>query len=306
MRVRSARTAAEPARSGGAGGYSGGMSTSVAGVRGWYAGLLAPSDRDPVPATEPGEGRRLRNETILVLGVSLGSSAVYAILSIIEKLTRPIPLRQQTTAMNQSATPGRPWLDLAYQLAGIVLPLVAVALALYLLNNIRRPAVDVRAGHFIGFDRREPGRDLLRGLGLAALIGIPGLAFYFLAKAIGINTQVSAANLEAVWWSGPVLFLAAVENAVLEEVIMVGYLFTRWRQIGWSWPLVIGLSALIRGSYHLYQGFGGFAGNIVMGLILGLVFVRTRRVMPLVVCHSILDTVAFVGYSILRARGISI
>src|SRR5262245_32418359 len=279
--------------------------SSVAGVRGWYAGMLAPSERDPMPATEPGDARRLRIETVLVLGVSLGMSAVYAILSIIEKLTRPVPLRAQTTAMNQSATPGRPWLDLAYQVAGIVLPLVAVALAFYLLNNIRRPA-EVRAGTFIGFDRREPGRDLARGVGLAALIGIPGLAFYFLAKALGINTQVSAANLEAVWWSGPVLVLAAIENAVLEEVIMVGYLFTRCRQTGWSWPLVIGLSALIRGSYHLYQGFGGFAGNIVMGLVLGLVFVRTRRVMPLVVCHSILDTVAFVGYTILRARGISI
>ncbi|WP_082591590.1 CPBP family intramembrane glutamic endopeptidase [Terrabacter sp. Soil810] len=268
--------------------------------------LSRPSPRDPSPVTDPAARRGLCWETVLVLGVSLGSSAVYAVLSIIEKLTRPVPLSQQTTAMNQSATPGRPWLDLAYQLAGIVLPLVAVALALYLLNHIRRPAVDVRAGHFVGLDRREPGRDLLRGLGLAAVIGIPGLAFYFLAKAIGINTQVSAANLEPVWWSAPVLVLAAVENALLEEVIMVGYLFTRWRQTGWSWPLVIGLSALIRGSYHLYQGFGGFAGNIVMGLVLGLVFVRTRRVMPLVVCHALLDTVAFVGYSVLRARGVSI
>lgn len=282
------------------------MSTPATAERGRFAGLLAPSDRDPAPVTEPVVQRGLRRETVLVLGVSLGSSAVYAVLSIIEKLTRPVPLSQQTTAMNQSATPGRPWLDLAYQLAGIVLPLVAVALALYLLNHIHRPAGDVRAGHFVGLDRREPARDLLRGLGLAAVIGIPGLGFYFLAKAIGINTQVSAANLQAVWWSAPVLVLAAIENAVLEEVIMVGYLFTRWRQTGWSWPLVIGLSALIRGSYHLYQGFGGFAGNIVMGLVLGLVFVRTRRVMPLVVCHAILDTVAFVGYSILQSRGISL
>ncbi|WP_330476391.1 CPBP family intramembrane glutamic endopeptidase [Terrabacter sp. C0L_2] len=280
--------------------------TTATTERGRFAGLLAPSERDPAPVSDPATQRGLRRETVLVLGVSLGSSAVYAVLSIIEKLTRPTPLSQQTTAMNQSATPGRPWLDLAYQLAGIVLPLVAVALALYLLNHIHRPAGDVRAGHFVGFDRREPGRDALRGLGLAAVIGIPGLGFYFLAKAIGINTQVSAANLEAVWWSAPVLVMAAIENAVLEEVIMVGYLFTRWRQSGWSWPLVIGLSAVIRGSYHLYQGFGGFAGNIVMGLVLGLVFVRTRRVMPLVVCHAILDTVAFVGYSVLQARGISL
>lgn len=282
------------------------MSTPAIAERGRFAGLLAPSECDPTLATDPAVRRGLRGETVLVLGVSLGSSAVYAVLSIIEKLTRPVPLSQQTTAMNQSATPGRPWLDLAYQLAGVALPLVAVALALYLLNHIHRPADHVRAAHFVGLDRREPARDLLRGLGLAAVIGIPGLAFYFLAKAIGINTQVSAANLEAVWWSAPVLVLAAIENALLEEVIMVGYLFTRWRQTGWSWPLVIVLSAVIRGSYHLYQGFGGFAGNIVMGLVLGLVFVRTRRVMPLVVCHSILDIVAFVGYSVLRARGVSL
>ncbi|GAA2020550.1 type II CAAX endopeptidase family protein [Terrabacter terrae] len=282
------------------------MSTPATAERGRFAGLLAASDRDPAAVAEPAVRRGLRRETVLVLAVSLGSSAVYAVLSIIEKLTRPVPLSQQTTAMNQSATPGRPWLDLAYQLAGIVLPLAAVALALYLLNHVRRPAADVRAGRFIGLDRREPGRDLLRGAGLAALIGIPGLGFYFLAKAIGINTQVAAANLQAVWWSAPVLVMAAVENALLEEVVMVGYLFTRWRQTGWGWPLVIGVSALIRGSYHLYQGFGGFAGNIVMGLVLGLVFVRTRRVMPLVVCHALLDTVAFVGYSVLKARGVAI
>jgi membrane protease YdiL (CAAX protease family) len=228
------------------------------------------------------------------------------VLSIIEKLTRPVPLSQQTTAMNSSATPDRPWLDLAYQLANILLPLVPVLLAIYLLNHVLRPSSDVRAGRFLGLDRTEPGRDLLRGLGLAAVIGIPGLGLYFAARALGVNTSISAANLEAAWWTVPVLVLAALGNAVLEEVVMVGYLFTRWRQAGWAWPTVILVSALVRGSYHLYQGFGGFVGNIAMGLILGLVFVRVRRVMPLVVCHALLDTVAFVGYSVLRARGVSI
>ncbi len=268
--------------------------------------LSRPSPWDPEPVDDPGARRGLRRETLLVLGVSLGSSAVYALLSIIEKLTRAVPLSQQTTAMNQSATPDRPWLDLAYQLANILLPLVPVLLALYLLNHVRRPSTEVRAGRFIGLDRTEPGRDLLRGVGLAAVIGIPGLGLYLLARALGVNTNVAAANLEAVWWTVPVLVLAAVGNAVLEEVVMVGYLFTRWRQSGWAWPLVVALSALVRGSYHLYQGFGGFVGNIAMGLILGIVFVRTRRVMPLVVCHTILDVVAFLGYSLLRARGISL
>jgi hypothetical protein len=268
--------------------------------------LSRPSPWDPVTVDDPVARHGLRRETLLVLGVSLGSSAVYAVLSIIEKLTRAVPLSQQTTAMNQSATPDRPWLDLAYQLANILLPLVPVVLALYLLDHVRRPAPAVRAARFLGLDRTEPRRDLLRGVGLAAVIGVPGLGLYLLARALGVNTTVSAANLEAVWWSGPVLVLAAVGNAVLEEVVMVGYLFTRWRQVGWAWPLVIAASAVTRGTYHLYQGFGGFVGNIAMGLLLGLVFVRTRRVMPLVVCHTVLDVVAFVGYSVLRSHGVTL
>ncbi len=78
--------------------------------------------------------RRPGVELLLVLGVSLGSSAVYSVLAIIEKLTRNVPLNQQTTTINSSITPDRPWLDLAYQLAGIVFPLVPALFALYLLR----------------------------------------------------------------------------------------------------------------------------------------------------------------------------
>ena len=105
-----------------------------------------------------------------------------------------------------------------------------------------------------------------------------------------------------MWWAVPVLVLAAVQNAVLEEVVMVGYLFTRWAQAGWSTWAVVLTSALVRGGYHLYQGFGGFVGNIAMGLLLGWVFTRTRRVLPLVVAHALLDVVAFVGYAVLAGR----
>lgn len=270
-----------------------------------YAAELGAEVRDP--AGVAGSDRRgILKETLIVLGVGLGASAIWSILQIVDKLTKKVPLSAQTTTMNSSVTPDRPWLDLAYQLVGIGLALVPVLLAIYLLNRVLRPADGVRATRFIGFDRTRSGHDLLWGLGLAAVIGIPGLGLYLLARQLGINTNVAAANLTAVWWSGPVLALAAIQNAVLEEVVMVGYLFTRWRQIGWSWPVVLVGSAVIRGSYHLYQGFGGFAGNIAMGLILGFFFIRKRRVMPLVVCHSILDIVAFIGYTILKSHGVSI
>ena len=251
----------------------------------------------PVVPAESGPSvtrrQRLVTETVLVLGVSLGASAVWALLSLIRKLTAPVPLAQQTTAMNTSRVPDRPWLDLAYQLADILLPLVPVLLALFLLSqDLPRPH---RA---IGLDLARPARDAVAGLGLAALIGLPGLALYLGARELGVNTTISAAGLPAIWWGIPVLVLAAVGNALLEEVVMVGYLFTRWGQAGWSTVAIVVTSALVRGSYHLYQGFGGFVGNVAMGLILGLVFVRTKRVMPLVIAHAVLDVVAFVGYAL--------
>lgn len=241
----------------------------------------------------PERRRRLVFETLLVLGVSLGSSAIYSVLALIRKLSAPTPLAQQTTAMNTSRAPDRPWLDLAYQLADILLPLVPVLLALFLLaQDLPRPH------RLIGLDLSRPGRDALMGLGLAALIGLPGLALYLGARELGLNTTISAAGLPAIWWGIPVLVLAAIGNALLEEVVMVGYLFTRWAQAGWSTVAIVVTSALVRGSYHLYQGFGGFIGNVVMGLILGVVYTRTRRVMPLVIVHTVLDVVAFVGYAL--------
>ena len=141
-----------------------------------------------------------------------------------------------------------------------------VLLALHLLRRD-----DPNEPHTMGFDLRRPWQDLWRGALLAAAIGLPGLALYAAAKALDLNTTIAAANLAGAWWTVPVLVLAAAQNAVLEEVIMVGYLFSRWGSVGWGKWRIIVTSALIRGSYHLYQGFGGFVGNVVMGVDLRLV-----------------------------------
>lgn len=247
----------------------------------------------------PRDRRVLVAEMALVLMVSLGSSAVYAVLSIINKLTVGVALGSQTTTINSSATPDRPWLDLAYQVAYITMPLMPVLLAFYLLSVHRRP----EEGPFrvMGFDLRRPGFDLAWGFGIFAGIGALGLAFYLFAVAIGINTQVSPVNLSENWWTVPVLILLAIKNGVLEEVLMIGFLFTRWAQNGSRMWIIVVVSALIRGSYHLYQGFGGFIGNVVMGLAFGWLFLTMlkRRVMPLVITHSLLDIVSFVGAGLL-------
>ncbi|MFY1597096.1 CPBP family intramembrane glutamic endopeptidase [Micromonospora sp. WMMD737] len=246
-----------------------------------------------VELQRPATRRMLGTETLLVLGLSLGQSAVYATVSIVAKLTADGPLSKQTAALNTSVSP-RPWLDLTYQLLGIVFALLPVLLAVHLLA--RDPGDPART---LGLDARRPGQDLARGTGLAALIGLPGLALFWAAAQLGVNATLVPAALPDLWWTVPVLILAAVQNSVLEEVIVVGYLTTRLRQLQWRVGAIVATSALLRGSYHLYQGFGAFLGNVVMGVVFSLFYLRTRRVMPLVVAHTLLDIVAFLGYALL-------
>ena len=236
--------------------------------------------------------RRLGVEVWIVLGLSLGQSGIYAIVRLYTRLTDVVPLGQQTATLNPSQSP-RPYLDLTYQLLGIGFALVPVALALYLLSAQGRGAASR-----IGLDRSRPGRDLAIGLGLAAVIGIPGLGLYLAGHALGITVQIHASGLDALWWTVPVLVLSALQNALLEEVVAVGYLIERLRELRWATPALIAASALLRGSYHLYQGPGMAAGNVVMGIVFSLYYVRTRRVMPLVVAHTTLDVVSFVGTAV--------
>ena len=249
---------------------------------------------EPLPTGEP--RRVLRSEVLLVLAVSVGASAIYAALSLLRRLLAPGGLRNSRATLNGSYVPDQPWLDLLFQVVNIGLAVVPAFLALHLLARDRIPA---RA---IGVDRTRPRPDLAGGLLLAAVIGLPGLLLYLAAHALGLSATVVPSALPDAWWRIPVLVLSAVTNATLEEVVVVGYLVTRLRQLSRGPVWAVGAAALLRGAYHLYQGFGAFVGNAVMGVVFGWFFLRTRRVMPLIVAHTILDVVAFVGYTALSGR----
>jgi uncharacterized protein len=236
---------------------------------------------------------QLRWEIVVVLLLSLGQSAVYAVVSLIAKLTADKPLSQQTATLNASQS-SRPYLDLTYQLLNIFFALIPVVLAILLLSrSLPSPTRE------LGIDFRRPATDGAWGFGLAAGIGLPGLLLVYAAAKLGLNAQIVPAALNPVWWAIPVLVLAALENAILEEVIVVGYLVTRLRELGMRTAWIIVTSSVLRGSYHLYQGFGAFVGNAVMGVIFSLFFLRKGRVMPLIIAHTLLDIAAFVGYTLL-------
>ena len=270
------------------------VSTSTAPARPWWR-----LPDTPVPGGVPELAKALLwTELALVLLVSLGRSAVYSVVNLVAALTAPGPLSAQGANLNNSLAPERPWLDLTFQLLRIGFAVVPVALAAYLLvrSGTRLREVWARDGGWACFG------DLGRGALLALGVGSVGVVFYLATYALGTNLTVVAQSLPGEWWQVPVLVLAAAENAVLEEFVVLGFVQVRLRQIGFGDSAAIGLAALLRGSYHLYQGLGGFVGNLAMGLLFGYLFRRWGRVMPFVVAHTLLDVGAFVGYAALAGR----
>lgn len=240
--------------------------------------------------------RVLRSEVVLVLALSLGASGVSSLISFVGSLTAPGGLGHKAAVLNGTRAADRPWLDLTWQLFGIATALVPVFLVAHLLL---REGSSLRV---LGVDRARPWFDLGRGAGVAAAIGGSGLALYLAAHASGANLTVVPTTLPDVWWRIPVLVLSAIQNAALEEVVVLGYLLRRLGQLDVPWVKAVAIGSLVRGSYHLYQGIGGFFGNVVMGVVFCVLYKRWGRVMPLLVAHALIDIVAFVGYVLLAGR----
>lgn len=252
------------------------------------------NEREPTIIAGSGtyERRRLTWEVWIVLAVTVGQSALYSVLNLVRRLLAPVPLGDQQAEVNPPRDEQAFW-DIVYQLLSVFFTLALVALVVYLLwepggSALRR----------IGLDFTRFGGDLGRGILLAAVIGIPGLALYAVGRALGVTVAVVASPLDAAWWTIPLLLLSALRAGLIEEVVFIGYLFDRLRRLGWSWWAIIVSTAALRGAYHAYQGIGAIVGNFVMGLVFGWCYKRWGRVMPLVIAHTLLDVVAFVGYPI--------
>ena len=242
----------------------------------------------PDELTDP-HRRALRIEIVIVLAVTFGLSAYTAILNLIESVL--LGLGGQIVALNPRLSPFD-LIDLGLNLAGVFQLIGWGALGLYLLWRSGFGPTQ------IGLGRPQWRPDVLGGVGLAAVVGLPGLALYVGARALGMNVSVVPSALDDTWWRIPVLLAAAFANGWAEEVIVVAFLLTRLRQLRVNPVVALVASSLLRGAYHLYQGYGAGLGNVAMGLVFGYVWQRTGRLWPLVIAHGLIDAVAFVGYAL--------
>ncbi len=253
--------------------------------------------------------RRVRWEIGIVLALSVVPSALFAILRLVELSLGSTPLGESSVALNEP-TATEVWLDLTRRFVRAVSILAPVALVIWLCwdrhrTGFQRLGMDL--GRHSGASAASVvGRDAVRGAMLAAAIGVPGLALYVISRSLGWTVQVAAAPDEIHWSAVVALILAAVQAALIEEVVVVGYLTQRLRTIGGSVPLLIATSAVLRGSYHLYQGVPMALGNVVMGVVFACAFwywrdaTGQRRVLPLIIAHGVLDAIAFLGYPLAR------
>jgi membrane protease YdiL (CAAX protease family) len=229
--------------------------------------------------------RVLIEEVLVVLALSLLASAVDSIISL---LSAPVS--------GVYVAAGNPSNLLLRQLSGFVFGLAPVYLVWHLVRR------DGEGPGGIGLAVDQPRDDLVRGCVLFGIVAAGGIGIYLGSVVLGVNRFVIPVPYEGHWWTAPVLLLNSVQAGLLEEVVVLGYLVTRLRQLGWSAWAVVAASAGLRASYHLYQGWGGFAGNLAMGLLFGWLFLRWRRTWPFVVAHALLDLGAGVGYLVFRDR----
>lgn len=241
------------------------------------------SARVPPP---PADRRTLVEEILVVLSLSVLSSVAYAILSLVESPISGVVV----AAANQSNA-------FARQLLAFVFGLAPAFLVLHL---VRRSGEGTTA---IGLPEPRPGQDVGRAAALALLVGAAGLAIYLLAVELGVNRFVVPTPPLGHWLTVPAVVLNAIEAAAVEEIVVLGYLVTRLQQLSWPAAQAVGASALLRGAYHLYQGWGGFVGNLAMGALFGALFLRWgRRTWPFLLAHALLDVGAGVGFILFRDR----
>jgi uncharacterized protein len=149
----------------------------------------------------------------------------------------------------------------------------------------------------VGPWRGELARAPLVGLGLALAAyvsyAVLGMAVASLWPTLVSQSLAARLNLVAPGLPTTTMVAAALINPVFEEAFVCGYVVSSLRdRLG---PAnAVNVSAGIRVAYHLYQGPLGLLSITPFALIAAIWFVRTRRLVPVIFAHALVD---FIGLS---------
>jgi membrane protease YdiL (CAAX protease family) len=51
-----------------------------------------------------------------------------------------------------------------------------------------------------------------------------------------------------------------------------------------------------------WRDYGPFIVNVILGVIFGVLFLRWQRVNPMIIAHALINSVAFIGYTLLAGQ----
>jgi membrane protease YdiL (CAAX protease family) len=249
--------------------------------------LSAPND-PAAPTLAPAGRRTLAEEVLLVLSLSLLPSAVDAVLSYFQA-----PVNRRVAV---ALYPSFPQFAFLRELLAVLFSIPPAWLVVHLARRSRE-GLDA-----FGLGLGTIGQDVAWGSAAAVAVAAVGLGVYLAAIALNVNRFVVPVPPLGHWWTIPILVLGALQTALLEEIVVLAYFIRRLEQLRVRTAAAVVASAVLRGSYHLYQGWGGFTGNLALGLAFGYAYARWRRTWPLVTAHFIVDTLAGLGYILFRGH----
>lgn len=134
-------------------------------------------------------------------------------------------------------------------------------------------------------------------VGMGLLVTVVSYAAYELGATF---VQIIHHSVYGSWATGPTAkdFFAhpsvmaiplTLLNPFFEELIVRAYLMTEVVELTGSSTLAVVLSVVVQFSYHLYYGWGGAISLTFFFLALALYYLRSRRVLPIIVAHEFLD-----------------
>jgi len=168
----------------------------------------------------------------------------------------------------------------------MLLPAIAVAVA------ARRRGVGLAAA--VGLRATDPGRTLRLSVGVV-VAGFAVMALYAtMARALGVTVQGNTAGLVVGFGAGPVemvlaFLLVGVVAPFVEEVTFRGIVFPSLQSSWGTWPAML-VSGAIFGIVHLQPAIA--VPLAVLGMVLAVVFLRTRSLWTAIVAHCAYNTVS--------------
>lgn len=248
----------------------------------------------PAAPVEPARRRRLAAELLIVLAVFPLPYALSALVVLVGSALGRGPGRRTPILI-----PGHPAASFPLELCEILLPFAAVALVAYLLSSGTSGSEGDRGLSSLGLDRSRPRGDLALVLGVfVACELIPIYGGTIVLSLLGVH-GISPATKGVPSYYVSLDVVNGVTSGIVEEIVVLGYLVRRLEQLalpGWA---VVVLAVAVRGSYHLYYGWGVLP-ILAWATASVLVYRRYRRLLPFILVHVLWDSSLFAASALPR------